>query len=217
MIAPMAGPVSDVPVTDEALRLTLVTSSKNLPLSIRPAVPPTDDELYEMCQANRLLRIERTAQGELLIMPPTGGKTGHRSLRLGAQLANWADADGTGLAFDSSTGFILPNGAERSPDASWVRRERWDALTPEQQEKFPPLCPDFVVELRSPSDRLDTLLSKMEEYVDNGARMAWLIDPYDERVHVHRPDHDPQALDALESLTGDPVLRGFVLDLRPIW
>jgi Uma2 family endonuclease len=203
--------------TPETLRLTLVTSARHLPLRIRPAVPPTDDELYEMCQANRELRVERTAEGELLIMPPTGGKTGNRNLRLAAQLSVWADRDGTGVGFDSSTGFLLPNGAERSPDASWIRRTRWDALTPEQQERFPPLCPDFVAELRSPSDSIEDLRHKMTEYLDNGAALGWLVDPYEKRVEIYRPGEDTEALDAPEELSGDPVLPGFVLRLDQIW
>jgi Uma2 family endonuclease len=207
----------DAPVSAESIRLTLIASARNMPLRIRPAVLLTDDELYEMCRANRDLRVERTAQGELLIMPPTGGKTGQRNLRLAAQLSVWAEQDGTGVAFDSSTGFLLPNGAERSPDASWIRHARWDALTPEQQERFPPLCPDFVLELRSPSDALEDLRAKMEEYRDNGASLGWLIDPYAKRVEVYRPDEVVELLDAPSQLAGDPVLPGFVLRLAAIW
>jgi len=217
MLQAMASTAGDAPGWEEPLRVTLVTSSRHLPLRIRSAVPPNDDELFEMCQANRLLRVERTAEGDLLIMPPTGGKTGHRSLQIGTQLGNWAERNGTGIAFDSSTGFLLPNGAERSPDASWLRRERWDALTPDQQEKFPPLCPDFVVELRSPSDRLDELQEKMHEYLENGASLGWLIDPYSRRVYVHRPDRPVEELAAPASLSGEALLEGFILHLDRLW
>jgi Uma2 family endonuclease len=125
--------------------------------------------------------------------------------------------DGSGVAFDSSTGFLLPNGAERSPDASWVSRRRWDALTPEQRERFPPLCPDFVLELRSPSDDLDDLRAKMKEYRDNGAALGWLVDPYAKRVEVYRPGVAVDVLEVPQRVAGDPVLRGFILELDAIW
>jgi Uma2 family endonuclease len=150
-------------------------------------------------------------------MPPTGTKTGNRNLKLTQRLANWTDEDGTGIAFDSSTAFKLPNGAVRSPDASWIRRERYDALTEEEQEKFSPICPDFVVELRSRTDTLEELQSKMEEYIANGAQLGWLIDPLEKRLHVYRPLAQVETLDNPESAAGDPVLKGFVLDLREIW
>src|SRR3954452_3412752 len=137
----------------------------------------SDHEYFVFCQLNPEWRIERTEEGDLVIMPPTGGRTGARNFTLIAQFGRWVDADGTGLGFDSSTGFTLPNGAKRSPDLAWVRRPRWDALTKEQRAKFPPLCPDFVVELRSPSDDLEILQEKMEEYIANGAQLGWLIDP----------------------------------------
>ena len=133
------------------------------------------------------------------------------------QLGSWAKHDGTGATFDSSGGFVHLNGAVRSPDASWVERTSLDALTPEQRKKFLPLCPDFVVELRSPSDSLNALRDKMREYIENGARLGWLIDPESRRVYVYHPDGSVQGLEAPETLSGDPVLRGFVLDLREIW
>jgi Uma2 family endonuclease len=206
---------SDLPA--EALRLTLVTSARHLPLRIRPAIPPSDDELFEMCQANRALRIERSAEGELLIMPPTGGATGNRNFVLTGQLAAWAAQDGSGIGFDSSTGFLLPNGAERSPDAAWVRRERWDALTSAERERFPPLCPDFVVELRSATDQVDELHAKLQEYLANGASLGWLIDPYTARVYVYRLGRPVEQLDAPEKVAGDPVLPGFTLRRDAIW
>lgn len=177
----------------------------------------TDDEFFEFCQANRNLRIERTSEGDLIVMSPAGGRSGNRNIKLSARLANWAEADGTGEAFDSSTGFILPNGAERAPDAAWVSKTRWDRLTAQEQEGFPPLCPDFVVELRSPSDDLKRLQAKMEEYLANGAQLGWLIDPLEKTVHIYRPGEAVRRLDDPESVSGEPVLRGFVLRLGQVW
>ena len=174
-------------------------------------------EFFEFCQRNRDLRIERSAAGDLSIMTPTGGDSGRRNFGLVKQLANWIDRDGTGIGFDSSTGFWLPNGALRSPDASWVRRERWDALTKQQQKEFVALAPDFVVELRSSSERLTDLRAKMQEYVDNGVRLAWLIDPTTRRVEIYRPGQQPVAMDNPTSVSAEPELAGFVLDLTAIW
>jgi len=189
----------------------------HLPLRVRTAVPLSDDELFELCQVNRDLRIERTADGEILVMPPTGGETGRQNSSLTAQLGRWSEIDGSGVSFDSSTGFLLPNGAERSPDAAWVALTRWQALSAEARAKFPPICPDFVVELRSRSDELGTLRAKMEEYRASGARLGWLIDPLERRVHIYHPGGGVETLDAPATVAGDPVLRGFVLDLRRIW
>ncbi len=150
-------------------------------------------------------------------MTPTGSKTGWRNSKLSQRLANWAETDGTGLSFDSSTGFTLPNGAKRSPDAAWVRFERWEALTREQQEGFAPLAPDFVAELRSPGDYVSVLQEKMAEYVDNGARLGWLIDPEGKRVYVYRPGQSVECIENPEALSGGPVLPGFVFNVREIW
>ena len=177
----------------------------------------TEEQFMRLCQENPELRIELTAKGELVIMPPTGTKTGWRNGTLTLRLAGWAETDGTGVAFASSTLFTLPNGAKRSPDASWVRRDRWDALTEEQQEGAAPLCPDFVVELRSPTDRLSILQEKLQEYLDNGARLGWLIDPLDKRAYVYRPGQPVEALDNPATLSGAPVLPGFVLNVRELW
>jgi Uma2 family endonuclease len=186
-------------------------------LQTRPVLNMDDEQFFEFCQLNRDWRIERTAAGELIIMPPTGWKTGNYNLRVGAALLTWADQDGAGVAIDSSTGFQLPNGATRSPDAAWVRRARLAALTEQQKEKFLPLCPDFVVELRSPSDALATLQDKMQEYLDNGAQLGFLIDPLERRVYVYRPGATVQCLDDPATISGDPELPGFVLDLRSLW
>jgi Uma2 family endonuclease len=200
-----------------AQHAVVLAAWSHLPLRVRSAVPLSDDELYEICRVNRDLRIERTAEGELLIMPPTGGETGRRNAILTARLHAWTVRDGTGVSFDSSTGFILQDGAERSPDAAWVARERWDTLTPAQREKFPPLCPDFVIELRSPSVELAALQDKMDEYRRCGARLGWLIDPGTRRVHVYRPDRPVEILDAPASVSGEPLLSWFDLALDTIW
>jgi Uma2 family endonuclease len=150
-------------------------------------------------------------------MPPEGGETGNRSILLGTFLTQWALQDGTGVTFGSSTGFILPNGAMRAPDVAWVRRSRLAALTADQKQKFLPLCPDVVVEIRSPSDRLNALQEKMQEYLDNGARLGWLIDAANRAVYVYRPNQPVERLDNPTTISGEPVLPGFVLDLQTIW
>jgi Uma2 family endonuclease len=187
-------------------------------LCVRPLLGELDDDkFFEFCQLNRELRIERTSDGEVIIMPPTGGDVASFEFRLAAVLANWAEADGRGLGFGPSAGFMLPNGAERSPDLAWVQRSRWDALTPDERAKFPPLCPDFVGEVRSRTDSLRRLQEKMQEYLANGARLGWLIDPLDKKVHVYRPGEEPVCLENPESVAGDPVLPGFTVPLRRLW
>jgi Uma2 family endonuclease len=196
-----------------------LTTVESRPVVIRlqPVFDVTEDKFFEFCQLNAEWRIERTAQGEVLIMPPTGGETGSRETKLTTQLTNWAEQDGTGVAFGSSTGFDLPNGATRSPDASWVERSRLEMLTTEQKKKFLPLCPDFVIELRSPSDRLDDLKEKMQEYIDNGARLGWLLDPISRRVCFYLPGSPVECLDNPKNISADPVLPGFKLDLARAW
>ncbi|MBW4571582.1 MAG: Uma2 family endonuclease [Tolypothrix carrinoi HA7290-LM1] len=188
-----------------------------LTVNLKPILELTDEQFFQLCQANRDLRFERTATGELIIMPPTGGETGNRNGRLTQQLFNWADADDTGIAFDSSTGFKLPNGADRSPDASWIKLERWNALTQEQQTRFLPLCPDFVVELLSPTDSLRDTQEKMREYRDNGARLGWLINRKSRQVEIYRIGQEVEVLESPVSLSGEDVLPGFVLNLKAIW
>jgi Uma2 family endonuclease len=185
-------------------------------VTLKSLLDLTDDAFYELCRSNPDVKFERTATGELIVMSPTGGETGDRNRRLTQRLGNWTDADNSGLSFDSSTGFKLPNGAERSPDASWVRLDRWEALPPEQRRKFPPLAPDFVVELRSASDDLDVLQAKMQEYISNGVRLGWLINPQDRQVEIYRPDQPVELLQSPQSLSGESVLPGFVLDLSRI-
>jgi Uma2 family endonuclease len=181
------------------------------------ATKVSDEEFAELCRLNPELQIERTSEGELVIVAPTGGKTGRRNAKLAVAFGLWAESNGTGQSFDSSTLFSLPNGARRSPDLSWIRNERWEALSPEQQEQFPPLCPDFVIELRSKTDSLKSLTEKMEEYTANGAQLGWLIDPFERKVHIHRPGIAAEILNDPETVSGDPLLKGFVLQVRALW
>ena len=197
------------------LRETVRTDA--LVLNFRPAIEMTDAQFAAFCALNRDVRIEQAATGEVIIMSPTGGETGSSNARLNARLTWWAEADGTGETFDSSTGFVLPNGAKRSPDAAWVRKSRYDALTPEEKRRFPPLCPDFVVELRSASDDLGPIQDKLAEYIANGAQLGWLIDPIEHRVHLYRPNAEPEILDAPDRISGDPILPGFTLDRARLW
>jgi Uma2 family endonuclease len=172
----------------------------------------------ELCKANQDLQLERTATGEVIIMPPTFSWTGKQNSGINAQLWNWNDQTGLGIVFDSSTGFTLPNSAVRSPDASWVSNERWEALTESQQkEEFSPLSPDFVVELRSSSDSLKKLREKMQEYIDNGVRLGWLIDTTKKQVEIYRPGREVEVLESPGTLSGEDVLPGFVLDLSKVW
>jgi Uma2 family endonuclease len=177
----------------------------------------TDDEYFQFCQLNRKLRIERNAQGDILISPPAGFESGFRNSELCAQLRNWALKDGRGLAFDSSVEYILPKGAAYSPDASWVLHSRITTLTKEQKRKFPPLCPDFVVELVSPSDRLSKAKAKMQEWIDNGVQLGWLLDPDHRTAYVYRPGHEPEQITDTERLVGEGPVAGFVLELADIW
>jgi len=188
-----------------------------LTLNLNPIIRLTDEQFFQLCQANQDLRFERTATGEIIIMPPAGGETSNRNGRLTQQLFNWADADGTGVAFDSSGGFKLPNGADRSPDAAWVRLERWNALAQEQKERFLPLCPDFVIELLSPSDSLKVAQEKMKEYRENGTRLGWLINRKSKQVEIYRLGQEVEVLQAPANLSGETVLPRFVLNLEPIW
>lgn len=181
----------------------------------------TPEQFDKLAVINRDVRMELTAQGELIAMPPTGGTTGRKNFRLVQQLANWAEQDGTGVGFDSSTIFILPSGARRSPDVAWVRWERWNALTPEEQDGFPPIAPDFVIELVSPSDlsnqRYADLQQKMQEYLENGVRQGWLIEPRAKTIEVYRLGKDVEILQNPKMINGEDVLPGFVLILEPIW
>ncbi|MEG4407090.1 Uma2 family endonuclease [Microcoleus sp. MON2_D5] len=177
----------------------------------------TDEQFFKLCIDNRDLRFERTASGGLIIMPPTGSETGNFNIDLSYQLQSWSRQNKhLGIAFDSSTGFKLPDGTDISPDAAWIRRDRWDALTAEEKKKFAPICPDFVVELRSTTDSLEKLRAKMKVYVKNGARLGWLLDRKNRKVEISRQGREVEILEAPATLSGEDVLPGFVLDLSDI-
>ena len=186
-------------------------------LKLSPLIELTDTQFAEFCELNRDLRIELTTTGELEIMAPAFSQTSNRNLKITTQLEIWTKSDSAGIAFDSSAGFTLPNGAVRSPDASWISRSRLEALTPEQRSGFYNICPDFVVELRSDTDRLSVLQAKMQEYIANGARLGWLIDPQFRNVYTYRPDSQVQTLENPETISADPIPPGFTLDLKEIW
>ena len=188
-----------------------------LPIAISPSFKVTYEQFQQLAAANRDLQLERTANGELIVMAPTGGSTGNRNFDIEGQLWFWNRQTKLGKGFNSSTGFHLPNGAFRSPDAAWVLKERWEALTPEEQEGFVPLCPDFVVELRFKSDNMEPLRKKMREYKDNKARLGWLIDKKNSKVEVYRQGRDVEVLDNPTTVSGEDVLPGFILDLTEVW
>ncbi|NEQ67114.1 MAG: Uma2 family endonuclease [Symploca sp. SIO2D2] len=189
----------------------------SLTLNISPVLRLTDKQFEQLAAINRNLQIELTAKGELVIMPPTGGETGNRNFELDGQLWWWNRQHRLGKAFDSSTGFRLPNGATRSPDVAWITVERWQALTPTQQKKFLPLCPDFAIELVSATDDVEDARQKMQEYIDNGLRLGWLINPKNRTVEIYRQNQAVEVLQAPQTLSGEEVLPGFSLDLQPIW
>lgn len=188
-----------------------------LTLNIPPSVNLTDEQFYQLCVANQYWKLELTAKGELIIMPPTGGSTGNRNSELNLELGLWNRQQKLGIVFDSSTCFQLPNGAKLSPDAAWIPLIKWQTLTPEQQDKFPPLCPDFIVELRSPSDSLKDLREKMQDYINNGTRLGWLINRQNRQVEIYRSGKEPEILDNPTTLSGEDVLLNFILDLSVIW
>ena len=208
-------------MTQTTVRETAAPTAEvgHAPFIIRfePVIEMTSELFEQFCALNDDMRIELTAEGTIEIMPPAFGHTSRKNMKIAAQLENWTSSDGTGTAFDSSGGFTLTNRAVRSPDASWISNARYDLLSPEEKNSFTPLCPDFVVELRSSSDRLSVLQTKMEEYIANGARLGWLLDPLQRQAHIYRPNAQPEILDNPESISADPELPGFTLDLKPIW
>ena len=188
-----------------------------LVLHVRPVIDITREQFFDLCRLNPDVQIERTSEGDIVIMAPTGGETGARNARLVAQVTRWADEDGSGVAFDSSTGFELPNGAIRAPDVAWVQRSRLSRLSPEEKQRFLPLCPDFVIEVRSPFDTLAAVRDKMEEYRAHGTALGWLIDPVRKQVSIYRVDGSVEHLDQPSDITGDPIVPGFVVHLATIW
>lgn len=177
----------------------------------------SDDEFYQLCRANPDVKFERNAQGEILIMSPTGGETGNSNIEIAADFVIWNRQNKLGYCFDSSTCFKLPNGANRSPDVAWIKKERWEQLTPEQRKKFPPIAPDFVLELMSPSDSLKETQAKMQEYIDNQVQLGWLINPEARQLEIYRLNQPVQILTSPRELSGENILPGFVLNLQTVW
>lgn len=196
--------------------MTFLVDPDFLPATLT-AAPMNDEEFAEFCADHPDLSFEMTAEGELIVMAPTYSLTGARNLRVSVRLGVWAETDGTGIACDSSAGFVLPNGARRSPDASWTLKRRVEQLDPDQRGKFWHLCPDFVIEIKSATDRLRTVRAKMTEYMENGAQLGWLIDPEARSVSIYRPGQDVETRSEIETATGEGPVAGFVLDLRPVW
>jgi Uma2 family endonuclease len=186
-------------------------------LRLPDSIEMDSDRFFDFCQINRDLRIEKNATGEMIIMPPTGGETGKRNFRLTTEIGIWTKQDGTGIGFDSSTGFTLPNGAIRSPDVAWIKKERWEAIEPEKRRKFPPICPDFVIELKSATDSLKTLQEKMREYIENGVLLGFLLDSERKQAYIYRQNAEVERVENPATLSGETILRGFTLDLKQIW
>jgi Uma2 family endonuclease len=177
----------------------------------------TDEQFFLLCQRNRDYKFERNARGDLVVMSPTGGETSKRNSDLIIQLGIWNKKYKLGVIFDSSGGFKLPLGGDRSPDASWIKKERWDNLTPQQRAKFLPLCPDFLIELRSPTDSLSKIQEKMKEYMANGCQLGWLIEPENKQVEIYRQGKEVEIVKNIMTLSGEDVLPEFTLDLSEIW
>ena len=205
--------------TQTLTRTRVERAADTLPivLKLSPVIELTEEQFLAFCEMNHEARIERTAEGELEIMPPAGMYTGSKELDIGAQLRSWARRDGSGIAFGPSSGFTLPNGAVRGPDAAWITKTRLTELTTEDKRGFGHICPDFVIELRSQSDSLRVIQAKMDEYMENGARLGWLIDPQNRRIYVYRPNSEIEILESPESVSADPELKGFTLNLEEVW
>jgi len=197
--------------------MNLALAEIELPIRLRPENPMTDEELLRFCAANDTFRVEREPNGEILVMTPANSKTSKMNMRIARLLDEWAEADGRGVAFDSSGGFTLPDSSMRNPDAAWVELARWEALTDAQQSSFAPLCPAFVIELRSPSDKLPEARAKMEKWVANGAQLAWLVDPLRKTVEIYRPAQEPECLVDPTSVQGDAPVAGFELAMARVW
>ncbi|MGY2946133.1 Uma2 family endonuclease [Thermostichus sp. MS-CIW-34] len=188
-----------------------------LTLNLSPLITLSRADFIRLCAANPELKLERTAQGELVIMSPTGGETGNLNFEIAGEVYLWNRQSGRGKSFDSSTGFSLPSGSDRSPDLAWIPIEKWEALDPSVRQGFLPLCPDFVVEILSPTDSWIQTQAKMQEYMDNGCRLGWLLDPKAKRVMIYRQGQAPELVEDPETLSGEDVLPGFTLPIRKIW
>lgn len=189
----------------------------SLTIDLSPIVQLTRAEFHKLCTANPDLNLERSAQGELIVMPPTGGETGSRNSDITTDLNLWNRQAKAGKCFDSSTGFSLPNGGDRSPDAAWIPMEKWQTLTPDEQQGFLPICPDFLIELLSPSDSWKLGQQKMDEYMENGCRLGWLIDPKHRRVAIYRQGQAVEIVKNPSTISGEDVLPGFILNIQAIW
>lgn len=199
-----------------AARLSITNEIFPLKIRLHPAISMTDEQFFELCQLNQDVQIERNARGELVFMPPMGSESEQRNFNLIGQLWAWTKQDNTGVGFGSSGGFTLPNGAVRSPDAAWISKTLWEQIDSELRKKFAPICPDFVVELRSETDSLQVLQEKMTEYIDNGAKLGWLIAPQQQKVYIYRSNSKVEELEHPLSLSGEDVLSGFTLDLQDL-
>ncbi|MBD2292449.1 Uma2 family endonuclease [Anabaena sphaerica FACHB-251] len=186
-------------------------------INLNPIVRFTDDQFYQLCRENPEVKFERSAKGELLIMSPTGGETGKSNSEINADFVIWNRQNKLGVCFDSSTCFKLPNGANRSPDVAWIKKERWDSLTIEEKTKFPPIAPDFVLELMSPTDSLQETQKKMQEYIDNGVKLGWLINPKRRQVEIYRLGKPIEILTSPSELSGEDILPGFILNMAIVW
>ncbi|BAS54787.1 hypothetical protein NIES2135_59540 [Leptolyngbya boryana NIES-2135] len=186
-------------------------------LDLKPIIDLTDEQFYQLCRANPDLKFERNTDGKITVMSPTGGETGNRNFEIGTEFGIWNRQAKLGVCFDSSTCFKLPNGANRSPDVAWIAQDRWDTLTPQQKEIFPPIAPDFVLELMSPTDALEATQAKLHEYLENGVKLGWLINRKTRRVEIYRLGQPVEVLDNPSQLFGEDVLPGFVLDLAIVW
>ncbi|MEO1760730.1 MAG: Uma2 family endonuclease [Cyanobacteria bacterium J06629_18] len=198
-------------------QLTIATELTPMVLKFHPVISMTDEQLFDFCQLNKDFHIERKATGEIVINFLTDSENSQRNFELIGQLGIWTKQDGTGIGFGSSGGFTLPNGAVRSPDAAWIKKVYWKAIPQDKRKKFAPICPEFVVELRSESDSLKVLQDKMVEYINNGTKLGWLIDRKERKVYIYRSDNRVEELDNPSTLSGEDVLSGFVLDLSSIW
>lgn len=199
-----------VPLSEEQVTATRVVLNME-------SVGLTPEQFFRLCGDNRDLRLELTARKELIIMSPAGLRSSWRNNLICTALTIWAKKDGTGIVFEATAGYTLPNGAVRAPDASWMPRERWEGLSEDEQERFAHVYPDFLVELMSPSDTLQEAKEKMEEYIANGARLGWLIDPFERLVYIYRPGQPMECLENPTTISADPILPGFVFDVTEIW